>query len=128
MPKLVGQLIHPDAVRNRCFAATRSSLVSGFCSRRSRSAQIPAGVDEALECIFVVEDKDQPKFLHSKTKPRLQLNSLHEGLTLALVIDGDALPPARTGNENLHTHIANNRLSSRPLDCCFDLWIGFIEC
>jgi hypothetical protein len=92
------------------------------------SAKLPAGVDEAIERLFVVEDKDHSNLLHSKTRAGLQLNSFHEGPTPALVFDGDALSLPEPATTIFAPNTANNRLSRRPLDCCFDLWIGFIEC
>ena len=60
---LVRQLIHPDSVRDRDRSGHRAALVLGFGRNCRLSAKFPAGVDEAVENLFVVKHKDNAEFI-----------------------------------------------------------------
>src|SRR6202008_2665729 len=105
---LVGELIHPDAIRDRRRSSHRSALGSGSSRGGSLSAELPPGVHEALQRPFVVEDEDHTEFLHAHTESGLELDHLHESLTLGLIVDSKTFSGAGAGDENLYAQIAED--------------------
>jgi hypothetical protein len=77
------------------------------------SAELPPGVHETVECLFGVKNENYTELLHSHTESGLELEHLHEGFFLALVVDCDAFSIARASDQNFHAQVAEDRVSGR---------------
>lgn len=84
---VVCELIQPDILGDGDGACQSSPLVVILCCRGRLLAQLPAGVDEAVESFFRLKNPYKPKLLHPDTQAGLHLEHLHEGFLLTLIVD-----------------------------------------
>jgi hypothetical protein len=56
------------------------------------------------------------ELLDAKSDARLDLGHLHVGRRLGLVVDGNALAGAASGNQDLHAEIAEGRVTGSGLN------------
>src|ERR1700733_10911241 len=116
---LVGHLIHPDTVGNRCRTLHRSALLrAGFGSSRGLPSELPSRIHKAIECLLIVEYKDDLELLDAHAKASLDLKHLHKGFSFGLVVDGHAFTTARTAKKDLDARVAENGISVTLLKGC----------
>ena len=94
----------------------RGAFAFGLCRCRRLSAELPAGVDEVVERCVGLEHPDQLKLLDPEAQARLNLGHPHVRRGLGLVVDGDALARAASGNEYLHAEVAEGGVAGGGLD------------
>jgi hypothetical protein len=80
-----------------------------------------------VKYFFVVENKDHAEFLHAHTEPGLEFEHLHEGLTFGLVFDCNAFSVAGAGDQNLYSHVAEERVPGGSFDGGLCMWLCFVE-
>ena len=91
----------------------------------SLSAELPAGIDETVQDFVTAKDEDNAELLHAEPESCLQLNHLHEGFFLRLVVDSDAFAFPRTREQDLYSRIAKDNVACAICNCGLGRRLGW---